>query len=139
MKLCLLVRAYSTNLFGYRDVSLGPVCVVVCVAAIAVGSYTHCVYLYCRNALLLRTRLNYHTRSSTTYYLLIHPFIPCRTFVRAHTHTIAHTYFSKHVEVIFSVCVILISFKLCKLRFAFIAGCNFILFLSVQSVHVRRV
>jgi len=38
MKVCLLVRAYSTNLFGYRYVTLGPVCVVVRVAAIAVGS-----------------------------------------------------------------------------------------------------
>ena len=50
MKVCLLVRACFTNLFGFRDVTLGAVCVVVCIAAVTVGSYTDCVYLYCRNA-----------------------------------------------------------------------------------------
>jgi len=82
--------------FGYRNVTLGLVCVEVCIAAIAVGSYTHCIYLYCRNALHRLTSLNYHTCSSTTYYLLTHPFIPfctsARARARARTHIQSHTH-----------------------------------------------
>jgi hypothetical protein len=107
MKVCLLVRAYSTNLFGYRDVTLGPVFVVLCIAAIAVGSYAHCVSLYCRMHFTdIQGSTTIPIHQLPTIYLSIRL---CLAVVsRAHAHTQSHTHSSKHVEVIFSVFVILI-------------------------------
>jgi hypothetical protein len=33
LKIRNLVRVYSTNLFVYRNITLGPVCIVACIAA----------------------------------------------------------------------------------------------------------
>ena len=37
LKIRNLIRVYSTNLFGYRNITLGPVCIVACTSA---HSYT---------------------------------------------------------------------------------------------------
>jgi hypothetical protein len=93
MKSCLLVRAYSANLFGYCDVTLGPVCVAVCIAAIAVGNYAHCVSLICRNALHQLTRLTtIHVHLLPTLYLSIRLFLAILSRARTHARTLSHIF-----------------------------------------------